>query len=169
MNGIEKLKQLTYVYRTALKEGIASDNWVERLREKMKDYGRNLIITASELEEYPSFLEWVAEKVPGATDIEGIGFFTNTDLVLALHQYQKNDPNITDKRSNLEILASERAKEKIVPEEIISVEVAYNQLFDVVQRVNDLDRYAQFRALNDLIRALEVWLDGCKMIDIEIW
>lgn len=169
MNGIEKLKQLTYVYRTALNEGIASDGWVQRLREKMKDYGRNLIITASELEEYQSFLEWVADKVPGATEIEGIGFFTHTDLVLALHQYQKNDPNITDKRSNLEILASEKAKEKIAPEEIRPVEMAYSQLFDVVQRVNDLDRYAQFRALNDLIRALEVWLDGCKTIDIEIW
>nr|DAP73692.1 MAG TPA: hypothetical protein [Caudoviricetes sp.] len=169
MNGIEKLKQLTYVYRVALNEGIASDGWVQRLREKMNDYGRDLIITASELEEYPSFLEWVADKVPGATNIEGIGFFTHTDLVLALHQYQKNDPNITDKRSNLEILASEKAIEKIAPEEIIAVEVAYQQLFDVVQRVNDLDRYAQFRALNDLIRALEVWLDGCKMIDIEIW
>lgn len=169
MNGIEKLKQLTYVYRVALNEGIASDNWVERLREKMNDYGRNLVITASELEEYPSFLEWVADKVPGATNIEGIGFFTNTDLVLALHQYQKNDPNITDKRSNLEILAREKAIEKVAPEEIRAVEVAYSQLFDVVQRVNDLDRYAQFRALNDLIRALEVWLDGCKMIDVSIW
>lgn len=169
MNGIEKLKQLTYVYRAALNEGIASNGWVERLREKMNDYGRDLIITASELEEYPSFLEWVADKVPGATDIEGIGFFTNTDLVLALHQYQKNDPNITDKRSNLEILAREKAIEKIAPEEIRQVEVAYDQLFNVVQRVNDLDRYAQFIALNDLIRALEVWLDGCKMIDIEIW
>ena len=169
MNGIEKLKQLTYVYRAALNEGIASTGWVERLREKMNDYGRDLIITASELEEYPSFLEWVADKVPGATDIEGIGFFTNTDLVLALHQYQKNDPNITDKRSNLEILAREKAIEKIAPEEIRQVEVAYDQLFNVVQRVNDLDRYAQFIALNDLIRALEVWLDGCKMIDIEIW
>lgn len=47
MNGIEKLKQLTNVYRTALNEGIASDNWVEGLREKMKDYGRDLVITAS--------------------------------------------------------------------------------------------------------------------------
>lgn len=89
--------------------------------------------------------------------------------MLALHQYQKNDPNITDKRSNLEILASGKAIEKVAPEEIGQVEVAYSQLFDVVQRVNDLDRYAQFRALFDLIRALEVWLDGCKMIDIEIW
>lgn len=169
MNGIEKLKQLTYVYRTALNGGIASDGWVQRLREKMKDYGRDLIITASELEEYPSFLEWVADKVPGATEIEGIGFFTHTDLVLALHQYQKNDPKIDDKRSNLEILAREKAVEKISPEQIQPVEVAYSQLFDVVQRVNDLDRYAQFRALNDLIRALEVWLDGCKMIDISIW
>lgn len=169
MNGIEKLKQLTYVYRVALNEGIASDGWVQRLREKMNDYGRDLIITASEIEEYPSFLEWVADKVPGATNIEGIGFFTHTDLVLALHQYQKNDPNITDKRSNLEILASEKAIEKVAFEEMRQVEVAYSQLFDVVQRVNDLDRYAQFRALNYLIRVLEVWLDGCKMIDIEIW
>lgn len=47
MNGIEKLKQLTYVYRGALNEGIASDGWVQRLREKMNDYGRDLIITAS--------------------------------------------------------------------------------------------------------------------------
>lgn len=69
-------------------------------------------------------MEWVADKVPGATDIEGIGFFTHTDLVLALHQYQKNDPNIIDKRSNLEILASERAIEKIAPEEIRKVEVS---------------------------------------------
>jgi hypothetical protein len=169
MNGIEKLKQLTYVYRVALNEGIASDGWVQRLREKMMDYGRDLVVTASELEEYPSFLEWVADKVPGATNIEGIGFFINTDLVLALHQYQKNDTRNGDKRSNLEILAGEKAIEKTAFEETVRVEVAYQQLFDVVQRVNDLDRYAQFRALNDLIRALEVWLDGCKMIDISIW
>lgn len=169
MNGIEKLKQLANVYRAALNEGIASDGWVQRLREKMKDYGRDLVITPSELEEYPSFLTWVADKVPGMANIVGIGFFTHTDLVLALHQYQKNDPNITDQRSNLEILASEKAIEKISPEEIRKVEVAYNQLFDVVQRVNDLDRYAQFRALNELIRALEVWLDGCEMIDVKIW
>lgn len=169
MNGIEKLKQLTNVYRAALNEGIASEGWVQRLREKMKDYGRDLVITASELEEYPSFLEWVAYKIEGATDIEGIGFFTHTDLVLALHQYQKNDPNITDKRSNLEILAREKALIFINSVEAVGVEMAYKQLFDVVQRVNDSDRYAQFRALNDLIRALEVWLDGCKMIDVEIW
>ena len=169
MDGIEKLKQLTNVYRTALKEGIASDGWVQRLREKMNDYGRDLVITASNLEEYPSFLEWVADKVPGATNIEGVGFFTHTDLVLALHQYQKNDKNIADKRSNLEILACEKAVEKIAPEEIMKVEAAYKQLYDIVQRVNDLDRYAQFQALNDLIRAIEVWLDGCKMIDISIW
>lgn len=169
MDGIEKLKQLTNVYRTALNEGIASDGWVQRLREKMNDYGRDLVITASNLEEYPSFLEWVADKVPGATNIEGVGFFTHTDLVLALHQYQKNDKNIADKRSNLEILACEKAVEKIAPEEIMKVEAAYKQLYDIVQRVNDLDRYAQFQALNDLIRAIEVWLDGCKMIDISIW
>lgn len=107
--------------------------------------------------------------MPGATNIEGVGFFTHTDLVLALHQYQKNDKNIADKRSNLEILACEKAVEKIAPEEIMKVEAAYKQLYDIVQRVNDLDRYAQFQALNDLIRAIEVWLDGCKMIDIEIW
>ena len=169
MNGIEKLKQLATVYRTALNEGVASDGWVKCLREKMKDYGRNLVITASELEEYPSFLEWVAGKVTGMANIVGIGFFTHTDLVLALHQYQKNDPNIVDQRSNLEILAKEKAVEKIAPEEVRRVEDAYSRLFDVVQRVNDLDRYAQFRALNDLIRTLEVWLDGCKIIDIEIW
>lgn len=169
MNGVEKLKQLTNVYRMVLNEGITSDRWVLHLREKMKDYGQNLIITASDIDGYPSFLEWVADKVPGATDIGGIGFFTHTDLVLALHQYQKNDPNIADNRSNLEILAREKAVEKIAPEEIRKVEVAYQQLFDVVQRVNNLDRYAQFRALDDLIRAIEVWLDGCKMIDIEIW
>lgn len=169
MNGIEKLKQLTYTYRIASNEGIASNIWVEHLREKMKDYGRDLIITASELEEYPSFLEWVADKVPGATAIEGLGYFDNSYLVNALHQYHKNDPNFTGERSILDILASEKAIEKIAPEEIRKVEVAYNQLFDIVQRVNDLDRYAQFSALNDLIRALEVWLDGCKMIDISIW
>lgn len=169
MNGIDKLKQLACVYRTALNGGIASDGWVQHLREKMKDYGRDLVITASDLEEYPAFLEWVAYKVPGETNIEGIGIFTHTDLVLALHQYQKNDPSITDKRTNLEILAREKALIFINSAESVGVEIAYKQLFDVVQRENDSDRYAQFRALNDLIRALEVWLDGCKMIDIEIW
>lgn len=169
MNGIEKLKQLTNVYRAALNEGIASDGWVQRLREKMNDYGRDLIITASELEEYPSFLEWVAYKVSGATNIEGVGYFNNSYLINALHQYHKNDSNFTGERSALDIRASKKAVEKIAPEEIRPVEVAYQQLFDVVQRVNDLDRYAQLRALNDLIRALEVWLDGCKMIDISSW
>lgn len=92
MNGTDKLRQLTYVYRTALAEGIVSDNWVTRLQEKMNDYGRNLVITASEFEDNSDFLEWVANDITGSTDIEGIGFFTNTDLALALHDYQKCDP-----------------------------------------------------------------------------
>ena len=62
MNGIEKLKQLTNVYRAALNEGIASDGWVRRLREKMNDYGRDFIVRVSELIGDPLFMEWVASK-----------------------------------------------------------------------------------------------------------
>lgn len=45
MNGIEKLKQLTNVYRAAL-----------------KDYGHDFIIRESELIGDPLFMEWVASK-----------------------------------------------------------------------------------------------------------
>lgn len=130
MNGIEKLKQLTNVYRAALKEGIASDGWVQRLREKMKDYGHDFIIRESELIGDPLFMEWVASKRTNKVNINDF-WEEEGKILLALHKK--------------------------------------GELYDVVQRVNDLDRYAQFRALNDLIRTIEVWLDGCKMIDIEIW
>lgn len=167
MNGIEKLKQLTNVYRTALNEGIASDGWVQRLREKMNDYGRDLVITASEILETPSFLEWVASTKTKIIEVCEIGQVEEGEILLALHEKHKGDPGVAE--TLLEVVAWDYAVNKTTHEELGKVEVAYQQLFDVVQRVNDLDRYAQFRALNDLIRALEVWLDGCKMIDIEIW
>lgn len=169
MNGIEKLRQLTYVYRTVLTEGIVSDQWVQRLCEKMNDYGRNLVITASEFEENQDFLEWVANDIPGSKDIEGIGFFTHTDLVLALHDYQKCDPKNENQRTCLEVLARERAVEKASPAELKDVELAYSQLYDAVICVENAGRYVVFRALNQLIRVVETWLDGCKMIDTSIW
>lgn len=52
---------------------------------------------------------------------------------------------------------------------IFKVEDAYNALFDTTQNKDSFDRYNQFRALNALIGTVEIWLDGCKMIDIEIW
>ena len=167
MNGIEKLKQLINVYRTALNEGIASDNWVELLREKMKDYGRDLIITASEIAESSYFLTWVASTRTKLIDLGNLGQVTDGEILLALHEKDKKD--LSKLNTLLEAVALDYAVNKTTYEEIRKVEVAYKQLYDVVQRVNDLDRYTQFRALNDLIRALEVWLDGCKMIDIRIW
>lgn len=169
MNGIEKLRQLTYVYRTVLAEGIVGDNWVPSLQEKMNAYGRNLVITASEFEDNSDFLEWVANDIPGSTDIEGIGFFTNTELVLALHDYQKCDHENGDKQTCLEVLARERAVEKASPAELKAVELAYSQLYDTVQCADNAGRYAVFRTLNQLIRVVEAWLEGCKMIDISIW
>ncbi len=165
MNGIEKLKQLTTVYRTALNEGIASDGWVQRLREKMKDYGRDFIIRESELIGDPLFMEWVASKRTNRVNISDF-WEEEGKILLALHK--KGEPEQGGSETILEIIAYEYAVNKASGESAFKLEDAYNQLFDVVQRVNDLDRYAQFRALNNLIRALEVWLDGCKMIDISI-
>ena len=62
MTGIEKLRQLANVYRTALKEGIISDQWVQQLRWKMRSYGRDFIVRENELIAEPLFLEWVASK-----------------------------------------------------------------------------------------------------------
>lgn len=166
MNVIEKLKQLTNVYRTALNEGIASDGWVQRLREKMKDYGRDFIIRESELIGDPLFIEWVASK---RTNKVNIGDFWEEEgkILLALHK--KGELEQGGSETILEIIAHEYAVNKASGECAFKIEDAYNELYSIVQRVNDLDRYAQFRALNDLIRAIEVWLDGSKMIDIEIW
>ena len=60
MDGIEKLRQLTNVYRTALRDGTNDDQWVLQLQEKMGDYGRDFIVRESELIAEPLFLEWVA-------------------------------------------------------------------------------------------------------------
>ena len=87
--------------------------------------------------------------------------------MLALHE--KGELEQGGSETILEIIAYEYAVNKASGECAFKIEDAYNELYDVVQRMNDLDRYAQFRALNDLIRTIEVWLDGCKMIDIEIW
>lgn len=167
MNGIEKLKQLTNVYRTALNESIASDGWVKRLREKMNEYGRDLVITVNEISESSYFLTWVASTKTKLIDLGNLGQIMEGEILLALHEKDKKDPSILN--TLLEAVAWDYAVNKTTYEETSKVEDAYQQLFDVVQRVNDLDRYAQFRALNDLIRALEVWLDGCRMIDISIW
>lgn len=166
MNGIEKLKQLTNVYRTALNEGIASDGWVERLREKMNEYGRDFIVRESELIGDTLFMKWVASKRTNKVNISGF-WEEEGKILLALHK--KGDVEQGGSETILEIIAYEYAVNRTSGESAFKVEDAYQQLYDVVQRVNNLDRYAQFRALNGLIRSLEEWLDGCKMIDIEIW
>nr|DAN51478.1 MAG TPA: hypothetical protein [Caudoviricetes sp.] len=166
MNGIEKLRQLTNVYRTALRDGVNDDQWVLQLQEKMGDYGRDFIVRESELIAEPLFLEWVASE---RTKKIKIGDFWEEEgkILLALHE--KGELEQGGSETILEIIAYEYAVNKASGECAFKIEDAYNELYDVVQRMNDLDRYAQFRALNDLIRTIEVWLDGCKMIDIEIW
>lgn len=166
MNGIEKLRQLTNVYRTALRDGTNDDQWVLQLQEKMGEYGRDFIVRESELIAEPLFLEWVASE---RTKKIKIGDFWEEEgkILLALHE--KGELEQGGSETILEIIAYEYAVNKASGECAFKIEDAYNELYDVVQRVNDLDRYAQFRALNDLIRTIEVWLDGCKMIDIEIW
>ena len=139
---------------------------MQRLREKMKDYGRDFIIRESELIGDPLFMEWVASKRTNRVNISDF-WEEEGKILLALHK--KGEPEQGGSETILEIIAYEYAVNKASGESAFKLEDAYNQLFDVVQRVNDLDRYAQFRALNNLIRALEVWLDGCKMIDISIW
>lgn len=49
MNDIDKLRQLTNVYRTALQEGINGDQWAQQLKEKITAYGRDFIVRESEL------------------------------------------------------------------------------------------------------------------------
>ncbi|MBF1489865.1 MAG: hypothetical protein HXN77_05110 [Prevotella pallens] len=166
MNEIEKLKQLTNVYRAALKEGIASEEWVQRLREKMGNYGRDFIVRESELIAEPLFLEWVASE---RTKKIKIGDFWEEEgkILLALHEKGVKDQ--VGSESILETIAYEYAVNKASGGSAFKVEDAYNALFDTMQNKDSIDRYNQFRALNDLIRALEVWLDGNKMIDIEIW
>lgn len=166
MNGIEKLRQLTNVYRTALRDGINDDQWVLQLQEKMGEYGRDFIVRESELIAEPLFLEWVASE---RTKKIKIGDFWEEEgkILLALHE--KGELEQGGSETILEIIAYEYTVNKASGKCAFKIEDAYNELYDVVQRVNDLDRYAQFRALNDLIRTIEVWLDGCKMIDIEIW
>lgn len=166
MNGIEKLRQLTNVYRTALRDGTNDDQWVLQLQEKMGEYGRDFIVRESELIAEPLFLEWVASE---RTKKIKIGDFWEEEgkILLALHE--KGELEQGGSETILEIIAYEYAVNKASGECAFKIEDAYNELYDVVQRVNDLDRYAQFWALNDLIRTIEVWLDGCKMIDIEIW
>lgn len=166
MNGIEKLKQLTYVYRTALRDGINDDQWMIQLQDKMVDYGRDFIVRENELIAEPLFLEWVASK---RTKQVKIGDFWEEEgkILLALHE--KGVKEQVGSESILEITAYEYAVNKASGESAFKVEDAYNALFDTVQNKDGFDRYNQFQALNALIGTVEIWLDECKMIDIEIW
>lgn len=166
MNDIDKLRQLTNVYRTALQEGINGDQWAQQLKEKITAYGRDFIVRESELIAEPLFLGWVASK---RTDQIKIGDFWEEEgkILLALHEKGVKEQGGSE--SILEIIAYEYAVNKASGESAFRVEDAYNALFDTVNGADSFDRYVQFNALNDLVRAVEMWLDGCKLTDIEIW
>ena len=166
MNGIEKLRQLTNVYRTALRDGTNDDQWVLQLQEKMGDYGRDFIVRESELIAEPLFLEWVASK---RTKKIKIGDFWEEEgkILLALHEKGAKDQ--VGSESILETIAYEYAVNNANGGSAFKVEDAYNALFDTMQNKDSFDRYNQFKALNALIGTVEIWLDGCKMIDIGIW
>lgn len=166
MNGIEKLRQLTNVYRTALRDGINDDQWVLQLQEKMGDYGRDFIVRESELIAEPLFLEWVASE---RTKKIKIGDFWEEEgkILLALHEKGVKDQ--VGSESILETIAYEYAVSKANGGSAFKIEDAYNALFDTMQNKDSFDRYNQFQALNALIGTVEIWLDECKMIDIEIW
>lgn len=166
MTGIEKLRQLANVYRTALKEGITSDQWVQQLRYNMRSYGRDFIVRENELIAEPLFLEWVASK---QTEQIKLGDFWEEEgrILLALHEKGVKEQGGSE--TLLEIIAYEYAVNKASGKSAFKVEDAYNALFDTVNNEDSFDRYNQFRALNDLVRVTELWLDGCEMIDVKIW
>ena len=87
--------------------------------------------------------------------------------MLAMHE--KGVKEQVRSESILETIAYEYAVNKASGRSAFKVEDAYNALFDTVQNKDGFDRYNQFQALNALIGTVEIWLDGCKMIDIEIW
>lgn len=166
MNDIDKLRQLTNVYRTALREGINGDQWAQQLKEKITDYGRDFIVRESELIAEPLFLEWVASKW---TKQVKIGDFWEEEGKILLSLHKKGVKDQVGSESILEIIAYEYAVNKTSEESAFRVEDAYNELFDTVNGADSFDRYVQFNVLNDLVRAVEMWLDGCKMIDIKLW
>ena len=125
MNGIEKLKQLTNVYRAALNEGIASDGWVRRLREKMNDYGRDFIVRVSELIGDPLFMEWVASKRTNKVNISDF-WEEEGKILLALHK--KGELEQGGSETILEIIAYEYAVNKASGESAFKIEDAYNDL-----------------------------------------
>lgn len=165
MNAIEKLRQLTNVYRTALREGITGDRWVIQLQDKIRAYGRDFIVRESELIAEPLFLEWVASK---RTDQIKIGDFLEEEgkILLALHGKGVKEQDGSE--SMLEIIAYEYAVNKASGESAFKVDDAYNELFDTVQANNE-NKYEQGNKLQNLVFTVAKWLDGCKMIDTEIW
>ena len=90
MTEIEKLQQLVNVFKTAINEGIASDNWIRLLREKIRDYGRGFMIRESELIRERKFLEWFASKKNDTVSIFGFAFVAEGEILLALHDRSKS-------------------------------------------------------------------------------
>lgn len=167
MTEIEKLQQLVNVFKAGINEGIASDNWLRLLREKMHDYGRGFMIRESELIRERKFLEWFASQKNNTVSIFGGAFVAEGEILLALHDRSKS---IDDKEETLlENAAYEVAVQKANVAEVFAVEDAYNKLYDLVIQTDDEGRYELARALKDLVLAVEKWLDGCEMIDVKIF
>lgn len=166
MTEIEKLQQLVNVFKTGINEGIASDNWIRLLREKMHNYGRGFMIRESELIRERKFLEWFASQKNDMVSILGGAFVAEGEILLALHDRSKS---IDDKEETvLENAAYEVAVQKVNGVEVFAVEDAYNKLYDLVLQTND-GRNELASALKDLVLAIAKWLDGCEMIDVKIF
>lgn len=166
MTEIEKLQQLVNVFKTGIYEGIASDNWIRLLREKMRDYGRGFMIRESELIRERKFLEWFASQKNDTVSILGGAFVAEGEILLALHDRRKS---INDKEETyLENAAYEVAVQKVNGAEVFAVEDAYNKLYDLVLQTNN-GRNELASALKDLVLAIAKWLDGCEMIDVKIF
>jgi hypothetical protein len=166
MTEIEKLQQLVNVFKAAINEGIASDNWLRLLREKMHDYGRGFMIRESELIRERKFLEWFASQKNDPVSIFGGAFVAEGEILLALHDRRKSIDDIEE--TLLEHAAYEVAVQKANGVEVFAVEDAYNKLYDLVIQTNN-GRRELASALKDLVLAIEKWLDGCEMIDVKIW
>lgn len=166
MTEIEKLQQLVNVFKTGINEGIASDNWIRLLREKMHDYGRGFMIRESELIRERKFLEWFASQKNDMVSILGGAFVAEGEILLALHDRSKSID--VKEETVLENAAYEVAVQKVNGVEVFAVEDAYNKLYDLVLQTND-GRNELASALKDLVLAIAKWLDGCEMIDVKIF
>jgi len=162
MNGIELLQTLVNLYNEAVMNGVKSDSWTTKL-DSLNLADSELFINEDEAIRQ-EFLEWVAMKKQDMVSVPSVGYITESELLMAMHNDAKY--RSANAETALEELAKKELTMMLESDKFVRVDKAYKGLCDVCFETTI--KLARFNALAELRDAVKDWSQGSGLIDTDI-